>query len=296
VSTDANTGEVYTIYGLIDRLPTSEGLYKLAWLLTQKANNPQLSPRHMTILMCAHIAQDKAKQLLAMELNHTMDTWDFAWKHQNAECQANSVAMLEAMMEDEKEFDANAHSLDDDALRDDNTRFREAMIQSMQAKANANDALQRELKWDIQALNLDYPQEQCNKRKVVGHHDYADNTGTGGATKPAAYTGTAGQDCVGHRGLWSFASPTTYSCGLERQNPRQETTRTTRNSVDRGRGDTEATGWHRQSRWEADCREAKKTNTKIRQIHVHHPDNVHHHSTKEGRGRKQHMGERKHGC
>ena len=64
-----------TIDKLISRIPTSEGLYKLFWMLTQKAKNVDLGLGHRAMInKKAHTAVDKAIHLLAIELN-------LAWLH-----------------------------------------------------------------------------------------------------------------------------------------------------------------------------------------------------------------------
>ena len=59
-----------TIDEAISRIETSEGMYKMYWVLSQKAQNADQGTDHKkTLTKKARAAMDKAVHLLAMELN-----------------------------------------------------------------------------------------------------------------------------------------------------------------------------------------------------------------------------------
>ena len=64
-----------TIDELIDRIQTSEGLYKLSWILSQKANSPELDKNQREITMAkARSASDRAMHLVAIEQSKVPNT------------------------------------------------------------------------------------------------------------------------------------------------------------------------------------------------------------------------------
>ena len=67
-----------TIDEAINRIATSEGMYKMYWMLSQKAQNANQGTDHKeTLIKKAQTAVDKAMNLLAMELNLEKSSLDF---------------------------------------------------------------------------------------------------------------------------------------------------------------------------------------------------------------------------
>ena len=70
-----NTQDDETIDKLISRIPKSEGLYKVHWILAQKAESLELDKNQQEITRAkAHSAVDRAMRLLASKLSIGPDT------------------------------------------------------------------------------------------------------------------------------------------------------------------------------------------------------------------------------
>jgi hypothetical protein len=89
-----------TIDKLVKRIPTSKGLYKLFWMLTQKAKNAELGTGHQAMInKKACTAVDKAMHLLAMELNLVKHMLEHVVSHSVAKRRVIVIIQSEVVIE-----------------------------------------------------------------------------------------------------------------------------------------------------------------------------------------------------
>ena len=95
-----NTRDNETIEEHIKRIPTSEGLYKMSWILAQKAESLELDKYQREITRAkARSARDRAMRLLAIELSIRPDTIE----HVVANCLAQQKALFSIKADVERE-------------------------------------------------------------------------------------------------------------------------------------------------------------------------------------------------
>ena len=107
-----NTRDDETIDEHIKRIPTSEGLYKMSWILAQKAESLELDKyQHKIIRAKARSAVDRAMRLLAIELSIGPDTIEHVVA--NSLAQRKALSSIKADVERE-ELRAIRESIADD--------------------------------------------------------------------------------------------------------------------------------------------------------------------------------------
>ena len=111
-----------TIDDLIKRIPTSEGLYKLSWILTRKGDSLELDTNERKITKAkARSARDRAMHLLAIEQSVEIHTKEHTIAHKRAEREAFNIIQAHEKWEEQRairESKANDKSNKDNNVDD----------------------------------------------------------------------------------------------------------------------------------------------------------------------------------
>ena len=90
-----------TIDELINRIPTSEGLYKMHWLLSRKANSTELFEYERELIMAkANSALDRAKNVLTIE--QSIEPKDLSFAHSLSSRTAYAIMKREVEKEEQR--------------------------------------------------------------------------------------------------------------------------------------------------------------------------------------------------
>ena len=114
-----NTQDDETIDEHINRIPTSEGLYMMHWILTQKAKSQELDENQRKIASAkARSAVDRAMELLNIELSIEPNTKEHTIANSLAERKA--FAIIKARVEREQSRAIKKSKANDKSNKDDN--------------------------------------------------------------------------------------------------------------------------------------------------------------------------------